>query len=83
MTQTLMTKEATLRISTLGARGDVKKSWNVSVPAEVEDARTSFDALKQKGYTAFRTVKGEKSTRMDTFDATAGEIIMVPQLKGG
>jgi hypothetical protein len=71
-------------ICTMGREGDVRTIWNPNVPAEVENAKKTFDDLKSKNYEAFRVDEsGGKAGRMDTWDEQAGKIIMVPRLVGG
>lgn len=64
--------------------GHSNSIWDADVPAEVEAARATFNALIAKGYRAFHVKKdGTEGERMDTFDPRAGKMIMVPQLRGG
>lgn len=72
-------------IAVLGHNGDTKHMWDPSKPAEVEVARSTFDALKKKGYSAYHVKgkSGEQGEQMKTFDPEAGRIIMVPQMAGG
>lgn len=64
--------------------GDTKVHWDKSKEAEVIAARASFDALKAKGYRAYR-LGGDGSTgsQLDSFDASAERILMMPQMAGG
>jgi hypothetical protein len=74
----------TLEMAVMDATGDSKQIWDINNPDEVEVARAAFNALKAKGYSAFHVkADGEAGTRMDTFEPTAGKLIMVPALKGG
>ena len=69
---------------TLDQTGDTKYVWNKDVEAEVEVARATFEKLKDKGYVAYHVDdKGEKSTVMHEFDATAEKVIMAPAIVGG
>jgi hypothetical protein len=72
-------------LATLSQEGDTKITWDSAVPAEVEAARATFDALREKGYLAYRTQKdADKSgVQIRTFDPTAEKIVMVPALQGG
>lgn len=64
--------------------GDVKKIWNPEIPAEVEDARRSYDDLRKKGYRAFRVnEKGDQGEMMSSFEPKAGRVVMIPQMAGG
>jgi len=76
--------EGSLLFEIMDHTGDVKKIWDPSKPVEVEDARTSFDNLTAKGYRAFKTNdKGDQGDQMKEFDASAGRVVFVPQMKGG
>ena len=64
--------------------GHTTVSWSVDNAAEVEIARTAFDEMTRKGYQAFRVNKaGGQGTRMTEFDASAEEMLLIPQLVGG
>lgn len=64
--------------------GHTRVTWDSSRAEEVTTARATFEALTGQGYRAFRAGDGgRQGARMDTFDASAEEIVMVPQLKGG
>lgn len=66
------------------ATGDVKKSWNRNNPDEVEDARRSFNALKAKGFSAFRVdAAGVQNGVMREFDPDAERIVLIPPVIGG
>jgi len=74
----------TLEMAVMDSTGDSKQIWNINNPDEVEAARSAFNSLREKGYRAFHVkADGEAGTRMDTFEPTAGKLIMIPQLKGG
>lgn len=64
--------------------GHTQLQWDPNVPNEVQAAKEAFATYVAKGYSAFRVGSdGEKSTRMEKFDPSAEEMILVPQLKGG
>lgn len=71
--------------------GDSAISWDAERAASgdpesqaaVEEAERIFAAERARGATAFRTVPGRPATRLDRFDPTADEIIMVPRIAGG
>lgn len=68
----------------MGKEGDTKMTWSPDNPAEVEEARRSFDNLKRKGYQAFRTTRdGAKGEQIHAFDPNAAAIILAPQMQGG
>jgi hypothetical protein len=49
----------------------------------VEEAKRIFAEERRKGATAFLTKAGKPAQRVDEFDATAEQIIMVPRVVGG
>ena len=64
--------------------GHTKVHWDSSIPAEVDAARDTFNALRAKGYSAFKMKKfGGQGKRLDCFDPDAEAMIMIPQLQGG
>lgn len=71
-------------MAVMDGTGDTKTTWDSDKPAEVEEARRTFDTLKAKGYSAFRvTDKGGNGEEMKTFDPMAEKMIMVPRMVGG
>lgn len=73
-----------IAMAVLGSQGDVKRIWDRSNPDEVQDARESFDRLKDRGFLAFRVNKdGTQGEQMDTFEPNAERMILVPQMQGG
>lgn len=68
----------------LDRTGDTRTMWDPNRPTEVEAARKTFDRLRKQGYLAYRVNEaGDKGEVMREFDATAGKVIMQPQLAGG
>lgn len=64
--------------------GDTKVSWDPDAPAEVQAAAAVFDQLKRQGYLAYTVRRGGKrGDVIREFDASAGHIVMTPQLVGG
>ncbi len=71
-------------MAVMGPGGDTKIIWDADNDDEVKNARTSFDALQKKGFSAFKVNrKGDKSEQIRTFDPEAEKIILVPQMAGG
>jgi hypothetical protein len=71
-------------MAVLGSMGDVKRIWDRSNTDEVEDARASFDRLRERGHLAFRVNKdGTEGEQMDAFEPNAERMILVPQMQGG
>lgn len=80
---------AKLRI--LSHQGDTTVEWDVE-RAEVGDpealdaireAERIFEEQKAKGATAFKVTPGEPAKRLERFDKTAEQIVMVPRVAGG
>lgn len=72
-------------MAVMDATGDTKTIWDRTKPDEVAAARSVFDSLKAKGYTAYR-VKGSDGSKgeiMHRFDPEAERVIMVPPMVGG
>lgn len=68
----------------LGAKGDTKIIWDSDNDDEVENAEQTFDDLIGKGFAAFKVRgKGDKGEQVKKFDASAGKLILVPQMAGG
>ncbi len=66
------------------AAGDVKVTWDSGRPAEVASARAQFDALKDKGYLAYKVDRtGDRGEILKSFDPSAERIIMAPRMVGG
>lgn len=64
--------------------GDTKTTWDPGNGEEVTAARETFDALRRRGYTAYRVNDQGKPTEvMNTFDPQAGRIILQPAMQGG
>jgi len=80
---------ANLRV--LSWRGDTKVSYDVERAtagdvepiAAVEEAQRIFREERARGATAFRMEQDESAIRIDEFDNTAEQIVMVPRIAGG
>lgn len=71
-------------IAVMDGTGDSKITWDTEKAVEVETARAQFDALKKKGYAAYRVGRGgEPGEIMNHFDPHAGKMIMSPAMAGG
>lgn len=58
--------------------------WQDGDVATIEAARQQFDALRERGFTAFARLPETKEREMVTeFPENASEVVMVPQLSGG
>ena len=72
-------------------RGDDRVTWDKQkvltgdpeAMAAVREAERIFAQERAKGSTAFRIDPGMPAQRIDQFDATAEQIVMVPRVVGG
>jgi hypothetical protein len=75
----------------LSSRGDKRVNW---APGDVEagdpealaaiaEAEAIFAREQSRGSSAFKLAPGEPAERIDTFDRTADEIIIIPRMAGG
>lgn len=75
----------------LSRRGDDTYSWDPSkigtadheALAAIREAERVFEEARARGATAFKTEPGQPAKRIDKFDQTAQEIILVPRVVGG
>lgn len=64
--------------------GDTKIIWNSDNQDEVDNARRSFNDLKEKGYLAFHVKDGgDKGKAITKFDPDAERLILTPPISGG
>lgn len=75
----------------MSRRGDDRITWDgqkarsgdAEATAAVREAERIFAQERAKGATAFRVETGKPLQRIDQFDATAEQIVMVPRVVGG
>jgi len=75
----------------LSSRGDKRVSWaprdleagDPAALAAVAEAEAIFARERNRGSSAFKLVPGEPAERIDTFDRTAEEIVIIPRMAGG
>ena len=75
----------------MSRRGDDRITWeeqkvlagDPEAVAAVREAEKIFAQERSKGATAFRIDPGKPIQRIDQFDATAEQIVMVPRVVGG
>ena len=75
----------------MSRRGDDRVTWDgqkaqagdAEATAAVREAERIFAQERAKGATAFRVETGKPLQRIDHFDATAEQIVMVPRVVGG
>jgi hypothetical protein len=75
----------------MSRRGDDRVSWDEQKAlagdheaiAAIREAERIFSQERAKGATAFRVETGKPIQRLEHFDATAEQIVMVPRVVGG
>jgi hypothetical protein len=75
----------------ISKRGDDRVQWNeqdaqagdAEAIAAVREAERIFAEERARGATAFRVEEGKQASRIEQFDRTAEQIIMVPRVVGG
>lgn len=75
----------------MSRRGDDRITWDgqkarsgdAEATAAIREAERIFAQERAKGATAFRVETGKPLQRIDQFDATAEQIVMVPRVVGG
>jgi hypothetical protein len=75
----------------MSRRGDERVTWdqrkaatgNQEAAAAVREAERIFQAERARGATAFRVESGKPVERLEQFDRTAEQIVMVPRVVGG
>lgn len=75
----------------MSRRGDDRVTWDKQkvlagdpeANAAIREAERIFSQERAKGATAFRVVPGKPIERIEQFDATAEQIVMVPRVVGG
>ncbi len=75
----------------MSRRGDDRITWDdqkvltgdSEAIAAIREAERIFAQERSKGATAFRIDPGKPIQRIDQFDATAEQIVMVPRVVGG
>ena len=80
---------AQLRI--MSSRGDKTLTWEVDkvelgdpeAVAAVREAERIFSEERARGATAFKVEPGKSAERLDNFDKTAEQTVIVPRIAGG
>jgi hypothetical protein len=75
----------------MSRRGDDRVTWDEQkvlagdseALAAVREAERIFTQERAKGASAFRVESGKTVQRIEQFDATAEQIVMVPRVVGG
>ena len=80
---------AQLRI--MSSRGDKTVTWDAEkidlgdpeAVAAVREAERIFNEERARGATAFKVEPGKPAERLDNFDKTAEQTVIVPRIAGG
>jgi len=75
----------------MSRRGDDRITWDSQkveandpeAVAAIEEAERIFEKAHQEGATAFKVEAGSTVKRIDEFDRTAEQIVIVPRVVGG
>jgi hypothetical protein len=75
----------------MSRRGDDRITWdlnkaeahNAEAIAAIREAERIFNEERARGATAFKVESGKTVERLDKFDRTAEQIVVVPRVVGG
>jgi hypothetical protein len=75
----------------MSRRGDERVLWdqqkaetgNAEAAAAVREAERIFQVERSRGATAYKVESGKPVERIEQFDQTAEQIVMVPRVVGG
>lgn len=67
----------------LGKEGHTQCTWDPNDQESVALAQETFTKLTDNGYRAARMDNPSEGEFVNTFDPTAGTILMVPPMRGG
>ncbi len=75
----------------MSRRGDERVTWDTQkvnandseAVAAILEAERIFNEERQKGATAFKVQPGQPVERIEHFDSTAEQIILIPRVVGG
>lgn len=75
----------------MSRRGDDRIVWDANkvetndseAVAAIREAERIFNEERKRGATAFRVESGKTVERIDSFDRTAEQIVIVPRVVGG
>ncbi len=75
----------------MSRRGDDRITWdlnkaeahNAEAMAAIREAERIFNEERARGATAFKVESGKTVERLDKFDRTAEQIVVVPRVVGG
>jgi hypothetical protein len=75
----------------MSRKGDERVAWDPNkvesndpeATAAIREAERIFNQERARGATAFKVESGKPVERIETFDRTAEQIVMVPRVVGG
>ena len=74
----------------MSRKGDERIVWDnkagtndLEALAAIREAERIFNEERARGATAFKVASGKPVERIETFDRTAEQIVMVPRVVGG
>lgn len=75
----------------MSRKGDERVAWDLNkveahdpeATAAIREAERIFSQERARGATAFKVESGKPVERIETFDRTAEQIVMVPRVVGG
>lgn len=75
----------------MSRRGDDRLTWDQQKAtlgdpealAAIREAERIFEQERARGATAFKVEPGKPVQRMETFDETAEQIVLIPRVVGG
>ena len=79
------------KLRIMSRRGDDMITWDhekaqagdAEAASAIKEAERIFAQERAKGSTAFRVDAGKQATRIEKFDASAQQILIVPRVVGG
>jgi len=78
-------REGDAELAVMFYGGDYKLVFDPRDPAQVAEAKRSFERLKEKGFLCFKMAEDsdERGEQIKEFDGSAGRYIMAPPVRGG
>ena len=75
----------------LSSRGDKRVTWAIGEAeagqaealAAIAEAEAIFARERARGSSAFKVVPGKPAERIDTFDPSVQQIVIIPRMAGG
>lgn len=79
------------KLRVMSRRGDERVTWdvrqvaagNAEALAAVREAERIFNEARERGATAFKVETGKPIERIERFDQTAEQIVVIPRVIGG